>query len=768
MCSQISSLESGGAGGMFPPAGGWKPTENGWMKAEGTLSCGWGSTYSQIAPGSNGDLSLFGRVTAPADLDYLCCLEAATYEGTPYSQGGAAIRFGVDEHGVCLIDREWMMKGNLDTSGGRPAYALQPCGPEGTHLYWRNAAGSADASNLKSGGQCVAQGGFKRVVNNSPGMATTPLGRIPYLGHEFPNHECNGDICNIQIRYNTINSAEECCEACRSLLWVSELGGDADADGNPCLAWQIHDGKCNILRKQYFDDRFGSANLGLNASGDAAMTVAEVVSACTEGSGACLRADDSHGNWGSCEGFGATAIEDDCSYFSFLYYRDDASNDTGAASAAPYRKIQEIEIDVDFFDSESVGNGGSSSGSLLSDQFNQDLVATSSYGMYGMYGVYGHPIVPVQEFPFKMACTSQALASRHRLSDLVAGSLGTASGPIEAGAAGFGNCARMQVYSEAVIDDVVSVAGTTVFNEETTIQPLCETPCLPSADLTLECTAEQLRKGLEQTADRRRRLGSVSTSTKPKYILSFTTEGNAKDTFDFKNVQRIYPALPNLPPPEVIDPPPSTIDTPVDNTPSGPNVSVGITVSGVDFSVFSVDEQADFMEAITQTYMSNNPDIQNGVTNLAPAEGQQGRQRRALMQSDVTSESFVTILYFLTDAAASAGGAQIADMDLSAFVAALYVAMPALSTLAPGMGVLLDSVAVQSADGQTTPAVPPVVPFSPSNNNRGFFGFLRRGGGDDNVPLIAGLCAGGGVLIIGVGIGAFVFGKSKVGPKTAV
>ena len=34
MCSQISSLESGGAGGMFPPAGGWKPTENGWMKAE--------------------------------------------------------------------------------------------------------------------------------------------------------------------------------------------------------------------------------------------------------------------------------------------------------------------------------------------------------------------------------------------------------------------------------------------------------------------------------------------------------------------------------------------------------------------------------------------------------------------------------------------------------------------------------------------------------------------------------------------------------------
>ena len=98
------------------------------------------------------------------------------------SEGGTAIRFGVDENGKCLVDREKMMKGNLDTSGGRSAENLVPCGPDGTFLYWRHAAGSADASNLKSGGRCVAQGGFTRVVNVSSGSATLPRGRIPYFG----------------------------------------------------------------------------------------------------------------------------------------------------------------------------------------------------------------------------------------------------------------------------------------------------------------------------------------------------------------------------------------------------------------------------------------------------------------------------------------------------------------------------------------------------------------------------------------------------------
>ena len=61
-CPEITGLASGGYGGKYPPAGGWQPTTMGWLKAEGTCSCGWGSTYSNVAPDSSGDLALFGRV----------------------------------------------------------------------------------------------------------------------------------------------------------------------------------------------------------------------------------------------------------------------------------------------------------------------------------------------------------------------------------------------------------------------------------------------------------------------------------------------------------------------------------------------------------------------------------------------------------------------------------------------------------------------------------------------------------------------------------
>ena len=65
---------------------------------------------------------------------------------------------------------------------------------------------------------------------------------------------------------------------------------------NPCVAWQIVDGKCRAVRRRWFDDRFGSTGLGRSAIGDDPMDVEKVVDACAgfKDSEACARADDSH------------------------------------------------------------------------------------------------------------------------------------------------------------------------------------------------------------------------------------------------------------------------------------------------------------------------------------------------------------------------------------------------------------------------------------------------------------------------------------------
>ena len=55
--------------------------------------------------------------------------------------------------------------------------------------------------------------------------------------------------------------AEECCQACQELWYIEDFEGTADigSDGvfeNPCMAWQIVDGHCVIMRKQYLDDGY--------------------------------------------------------------------------------------------------------------------------------------------------------------------------------------------------------------------------------------------------------------------------------------------------------------------------------------------------------------------------------------------------------------------------------------------------------------------------------------------------------------------------------
>ena len=127
-CQEITALQAGGSSGTVPPSGGWKPTSLGWRKGSGNIGCGWGSTFSNVDPASSFSLADFGRVVKNGISDPVqCCMEAMKYEGVDMAHGGAAIRFDV-YNGQCRIDRELMMRGNLDTSGGRPLNTLDHCG----------------------------------------------------------------------------------------------------------------------------------------------------------------------------------------------------------------------------------------------------------------------------------------------------------------------------------------------------------------------------------------------------------------------------------------------------------------------------------------------------------------------------------------------------------------------------------------------------------------------------------------------------------------
>ena len=208
-CQEITALQAGGSSGTVPPSDGWKPTSLGWRKGSGNIGCGWGSTYSNVDPTLSFSLADFGRVVKNGIGNAVeCCMEAMKYEGVDMAHGGAAIRFDV-YNGHCRIDRELMMRGNLDTSGGRPLNTLDHCGSAQDFFYWRPAAGAADAANLKSAGTCARRHNFTKVVHNN---ALKPLGRLPD-GAEIPNRlpECNGDhpdMCYEALRYNAINTGQ--------------------------------------------------------------------------------------------------------------------------------------------------------------------------------------------------------------------------------------------------------------------------------------------------------------------------------------------------------------------------------------------------------------------------------------------------------------------------------------------------------------------------------------------------------------------------------
>ena len=45
--------------------------------------------------------------------------------------------------------------------------------------------------------------------------------------------------------------------------------------GTPCVAFQIVDGKCRVLREKWFDTRYGTGGLGLRTSGNLVSSTAQ-------------------------------------------------------------------------------------------------------------------------------------------------------------------------------------------------------------------------------------------------------------------------------------------------------------------------------------------------------------------------------------------------------------------------------------------------------------------------------------------------------------
>lgn len=328
-CEDITSLATQTTGSATPPSGGWAPTSLGWHKGEGNIGCGYGSTYSGTVPdGFDGDdleLADYGRVEIPGIGDVVdCCVKAMEYEGATMAQGGKAVRFDV-RNNVCRIDREMMMKGNLDSSTGFSMAYITPCGDDNEFFYWRHAAGNADGASLGSAGSCAARFNFTKVTSSENFL---PMARLPQLGIEVPNHlgQCNDpthsdynvELCQYGVQYNSISDPELCCEACESLKWLPS----GDAQDTPCVAFQITHGRCQIVREKHFTDRYGTAGLGrYSGVGNDALSVTQAMELCVTGNRECERADDSHGHWGTCEE-GAAQTTNMCEYYSFLYYRD--------------------------------------------------------------------------------------------------------------------------------------------------------------------------------------------------------------------------------------------------------------------------------------------------------------------------------------------------------------------------------------------------------------------------------------------------------------
>jgi len=465
-----------------------------WLKANGDLACGWGSTYGNVYPGYSGSPTPATEVfTVSSDLE--CCLKAMSFENSSWEDGGAALffqRIGTN----CRVDREKIIYANMDSSSGRSVkYQDTRCG-SGEQFYYRHAAGAADAANLHTGGRCVVDGGFTRLQELTSGT-NLPGGELPD-GHELPNHECpEGDPnetgfqqnCNVTLRFNTINDAEECCEMCRSMSWLPSVGGvvemdDAGTPKNPCVAWQIVHGRCRIVRQEYFD--YWNPSMTIHAS----LT---------------RNSFEPPGNtdW-VVPTRGCGQSEESCNYYSFIYYRefrevDGVAVDTSVLSAnssnssknATYRKVVSVTLPPD------VEN--------LSFELNVSAVPTR------------HDRRPqlVQDN------RNQTFANLTGASfdDLVDGMNSNVT-PVTEETAGSGeDCGQIEIYAATAMRRSGEYE---IFDEEASPEPLCVSECAPSG------TTASFRCGLQNLTGGGRRLAALDN-----VVVSFTAIGSGYDTVDF-------------------------------------------------------------------------------------------------------------------------------------------------------------------------------------------------------------------------------------------
>jgi hypothetical protein len=320
-----------------------------WLKGSADLWGGWGA--NAVAAGSLTRTTYSGTTS-----DYECCLKAMMHENSSWDQGGAAVRFQYNS-GQCTVDTEWLIYTNMDSYSG---YALKyaDAGAGSPDYFYRHTAGASDAANMGTGGRCVVEGGFTRANDPAASGVNKPWGELPD-GAEMPNFACSyadrntaNDMwmiegaCDATIRVNTINDPEACCEFCQTLsdptivdtsgLSVTETDGVHD---NPCVAWQIVQGKCRIVRKKYFDYYNAGGQQAGNPSITPFTTIQEGImddSTWQPGNG---------GHW--IAGRGCSSDEYDykdpdkwCNYYSYLYYRELGTDSSVVSSAnATFRKV---------------------------------------------------------------------------------------------------------------------------------------------------------------------------------------------------------------------------------------------------------------------------------------------------------------------------------------------------------------------------------------------------------------------------------------------
>ena len=360
-CGEITSLTTvQTTGSATPPTEGWLPTSLGWHMGGGNIGCGYGSTYQH---GDGLLLADFGRVEITGVTEVVdCCVKAMEYEGATMAQGGKAVRFDV-LGGKCRIDREMMMKGNLDASTGKSMAYVAPCGLTNERYYWRHAAGGADGASLASAGSCAGRFNFTKVTSVD---SFAPMGRLPEVGIEVPNHvemcsdsahaEYDVSKCQGGVVYNSITDPEACCEAC---VGLTSLNASTHADDTACVAFQIRNGRCQILREHFVTSQFGSAGLAAArpaAGGNIALSITETVEACVSGNEACLRDNNEHGHWTSCSETSPPSVADMCEYYSFLYFRDRLPG-TSAFPVENATRTKPSYVSFDVFDPAELAGG---------------------------------------------------------------------------------------------------------------------------------------------------------------------------------------------------------------------------------------------------------------------------------------------------------------------------------------------------------------------------------------------------------------------------